>query len=72
MENEGRRAMSYTQKIQGYIEITRQQIICQLREEISHMQGELGGLPSDSRDILGNWKCHKGIAHKRQLISRLS
>jgi hypothetical protein len=61
--------------IQGQIEITRQQIISQLQDEISHFQVELGKFPTDSNKEEDNWGARiyqTIIARKRQLISNLS
>jgi hypothetical protein len=59
--------------IQNYIEITRQQIIRQLQEEIAHFQGELGKMHADNEsDLWGQRVYNKIIFRKRQLISSLS
>ena len=67
--------MNQMENIQNHIEVTRQQIIGQLKNEISHFQIELGKLPSDSNsesDISGRRIYNRMITRKRQLISCLS
>ena len=65
--------MCHMATIQNYIEITRQQIISQLQDEIEQFQSKLemyavygkGGHYEES-------VCGKIIARKQQLIARLS
>ncbi|MEN8169663.1 MAG: hypothetical protein ABFS08_05515 [Pseudomonadota bacterium] len=67
--------MNHLETIQNHIEITRQQIIRQLQDEISQSQFELGELHTDSGrecDVWGDRVYNKIIARKRQLISGLS
>jgi hypothetical protein len=67
--------MNQTDTIQNHIEITRQQIIGQLQEEIAHFQNELCRLSSDSDngyDAWGNRIYRTIINRKRKLISALS
>lgn len=67
--------MNYMENIQGHIEITRQQIIAQLHEEISHFEAELGRFPSNNNSDEARWGQRlysKIIARKRQLITCLS
>lgn len=65
--------MHHMDTIQNYIEITRQQIIRQLQEEIAHFQGELGKIHSDNEsDLWGQRVYSKIIFRKRQQISALS
>lgn len=67
--------MNHLENIQNHIEITRQQIISQLHDEISQFQRELGKLQTDSSrecDVWGDRVYNKIIDRKRQLISGLS
>lgn len=66
--------MSHMETIQGKIEITRQQIIQQLQDEISQFQLELGSLSADGErgvERRGKQVYQRGIERKRQLISNL-
>ena len=63
--------MDHMENIQNHIEITRQQIISQLHDEISQFQRELGIMHTD-RYAWGHRVYNTIIARKRQLISRLS
>jgi hypothetical protein len=59
--------------IQNYLEITRQQIISELREEIAQCQGELGKMSTrDKADKWGQRLYRKRINRKLQLIASLS
>ena len=67
--------MNHMENIQHHIEVTRQQIIGQLENEISHFQIELGKLPADSdseSDISERIIYNRMIIRKRKLISCLS
>ncbi len=67
--------MNHMETIQGHIEVTRQQIISQLKEEISHFQEELARLPADSNreSVLWGKRIYRTIiARKHRLISNLS
>jgi hypothetical protein len=67
--------MYHMDTIQNYIEITRQQIIRQLQEEIAHFQGELYKLSAGCDrecDVMGYRLYSSIIRRKRQLISSLS
>lgn len=67
--------MYQAETIQNHIEITRQQIIGQLHEEIAHFQNELNRLAADSDnacDAWGNRVYRTIINRKRRLISALS
>lgn len=67
--------MNHMENIQSHIEITRQQIISQLHDEISQFQRELGKMHTDSRSKSDAWGCrvyNTIIERKRKLISSLS
>ncbi len=67
--------MNHMETIQGHIEITRQQIIGQLEEEISQFQNKLKKISSncsDEKDRWGQRAYQTIILRKRQLISKLS
>lgn len=65
--------MNHTDTIQNTIEITRQQIIRELQEEIAHYQVELGKITSRGvGNVSGLRLYHKRINRKRQLIASLS
>ena len=67
--------MNHMKNIQSHIEITRQQIIGQLHDEISQFQRELGKMHIDSAEQSDAWGYrvyHTIIARKRKLITSLS
>ena len=65
--------MDHMENIQNHIEITRQQIISQLHDEISLFQRELGKMRTDSEsDVWGFRVYNTIIARKRKLITSLS
>ncbi len=67
--------MNHMENIQSHIEITRQQIISQLHDEISQFQRELGKMQTDSHsksDAWGYRVYNTIIERKRKLISSLS
>ena len=67
--------MAHMESIQNHIKITRQQIIGQLNDEISHFQIELGKLSSQSireSDLSERRIYSRIITRKRKLISCLS
>ena len=65
--------MDHMENIQNHIEITRQQIIDQLHDEISLFQRELGKMHTDGDcDAWGRRVYNTIIARKRKLITSLS
>lgn len=67
--------MNHMDIMQQQIEVTRQQIISQLNDEISHFQNELRKLSyseGETRNIWGQRIYARIIDRKRELIASLS
>ena len=67
--------MNHMECIQRHIDVTRQQIIRQLQDEISQYQQELGGMQAPRHGESDKWgyRVYQSIIeHKQDLIARLS